>query len=353
MIASALLLLVVVGTTAFVAALLVAFVRRCASRRLLDLPNDRSSHERPTPRGGGLGIVTVVAVGYFVLVGAHWPVVVGLGAILLAGVSFLDDLHRMPPGWRLLAQIVVGGALVGIVPAWQNVELPFAGGILPGLLGSVLALIWVVGLSNAYNFMDGIDAMAGIQAVVAGGAWVVLGGIVGEPELSMVGSLVAGAALGFLWHNWPPASIFMGDVGSVFLGYAFAALAIVGAIRAPRLAVAGILVVWPFVFDTAFTLLRRLRRRENVMIAHRSHLYQRLTMAGWSHQSVSLCYGVLALAAVVLACEYAAGNHMGSASFVLAVLALSCALLLLVHWAERGRHLRTGVSGTARQGGDA
>ena len=155
-------------------------------------------------------------------------------------------------------------------------------------------MLWI----NAYNFMDGIDGLAGSQTVVAGLGWLVPGGIVGLP---IFGVLVAGSSLGFLGHNWPPTRIFMGDVGSVFLGFTLAVLAVIGGLAHPRLPLAGLLVVWPFVFDTTFTIVRRLRRGENIFAAHRSHLYQRLVIAGYSQRAVTLLYAGLALVGVVLA----------------------------------------------------
>ena len=287
-------------------AALVALLRRWASRRrLLDLPNERSLHSQPTPLGGGLAIVAVVVAGMGVCALAGvveaTPALVALGggAILVAAVSWFDDLRGLPVVVRLSAHgaaavalmVALAGAAAGRVP----VSTP-AGQVACGFL----ALVWIVGLTNAYNFMDGIDGIAGTQAVVAGLGWVALTWGSAGVE-TWLGLLLAAASLGFLVHNWPPAKIFMGDVGSAFLGFVFAALAIVGAQHDPRLAIAGVLLVWPFVFDTSFTFLRRLRRGENVFQAHRSHLYQRLVLAGYSHRFVTCLYGALAVLGVALA----------------------------------------------------
>ena len=110
------------------------------------------------------------------------------------------------------------------------------------------------------------------------------------PLISVMGALLAATSLGFLFHNWPPAKIFMGDVGSAFLGYSFACLGVLGWKKDPVLALAGFLLVWPFVFDTIFTFFRRLKNRENVFSAHRSHLYQRLVISGYSHRNVTSLY---------------------------------------------------------------
>jgi UDP-N-acetylmuramyl pentapeptide phosphotransferase/UDP-N-acetylglucosamine-1-phosphate transferase len=158
-----------------------------------------------------------------------------------------------------------------------------------------------VGLTNAYNFMDGIDGIAGGQAVVAGVGWAIVGLLMDLPFVFIFAGLLASTALGFLFHNWPPAKIFMGDVGSAFLGFSFACLAMAGASREPSLAIAGVLLVWPFVFDTLFTFFRRLKNRENVFAAHRSHLYQRLVIAGYSHRTVTLIYMGLDVMGLLLA----------------------------------------------------
>ena len=118
------------------------------------------------------------------------------------------------------------------------------------------------------------------------------------------GLLLSGASLGFLIHNWAPARIFMGDVGSTFLGFTFAVIPVIAAARDPKLAIAGALLVWPFVLDTLFTLIRRLSRKENVFAAHRSHLYQRLILTGVSHGVVSLIYSCFSLIGMMLALLY-------------------------------------------------
>jgi UDP-N-acetylmuramyl pentapeptide phosphotransferase/UDP-N-acetylglucosamine-1-phosphate transferase len=171
---------------------------------------------------------------------------------------------------------------------------------LPAWLGIVVTVVWIVGLTNVYNFMDGIDGIAAVQGVVAGIAWAVAGAWMGAGVVLLFGFVLAGACAGFLVHNWTPAKIFMGDVGSAFLGFTYAVLPILVVSELPRLAgtlqpgiVPGfaILVVWPFVGDGLLTFVRRVLRGEPVWKAHRSHLYQRLVQTGWSHAGVSLLYG--------------------------------------------------------------
>ncbi len=149
--------------------------------------------------------------------------------------------------------------------------------------------------------MDGADGIAGGQGIVAGLGWFVLGCLGGQQLTALLGLLLAAGCFGFLGHNWAPAKVFMGDVSSTFLGFTFAAAALMASREDPRLLTAGALLVWPFVFDTLFTLALRLGRGENLAAAHRSHLYQRLIIAGFKHSDVSALYMGCAAAGAALA----------------------------------------------------
>ncbi|MEK6372911.1 MAG: glycosyltransferase family 4 protein [Acidobacteriota bacterium] len=269
-------------------AALVGFLRRWAVRKaILDHPNERSSHDVPKPRGGGMAIVLITLAG-----SAYWmtprAAVAAAAALVIAAVSFADDLRHLPATLRLAVQILaaLAVALLFVPLVWVP-----------------LAVVWIVGLTNAYNFMDGIDGIAGGQAVVAGLAWGWLGTAAGQPLPAVIGLLIAGSSAGFLLHNWQPARIFMGDVGSAFLGFTFASLAVM-AWPNLKLAAAGVLVVWPFVADAAFTFVRRARRRERLMEAHKSHVYQRLNQRGLSHAAVASIYIALAAAGAAAAIVY-------------------------------------------------
>ena len=269
----------------------------------------------PRPVAAGLAIVGVVAVGGLlagILAGAllgflnrlphWWPF--GAAALGVAAVGWLDDLRNLPQVVRLAVQAAAAAVVLLAFGAVQAVWLPGAGPVALQWLAVPLAFLWLVGLTNAYNFMDGIDGIAGCQAAVAGLGWAILGAMRAEPETVVFALLLAGASLGFLSRNWPPAKVFMGDVGSTFLGFSFAALPILVDPADPRLFLAGVLFVWPFVFDAAFTVIRRLRRGENILRAHRSHLYQRLVITGWSHRAVTLLYTGLAAVGGILAVGY-------------------------------------------------
>jgi UDP-N-acetylmuramyl pentapeptide phosphotransferase/UDP-N-acetylglucosamine-1-phosphate transferase len=311
----------------------VAYMRRWAAHRMLDIPNQRSSHTQPTPRGGGLLIVLVTLAGLwlvtpFLAINLLRPALAAfsLGAALIAWVSWRDDLRPLPNRVRFGAHAIGALAMIILVGSWQTVALPLLPTVTFGWLGVPLTFFWLVGLTNAYNFMDGIDGLAGGQAVVAGLGWLVLGQLVGLPLVSLLGVFVAGSSLGFLGHNWPPARIFMGDVGSAFLGFTLATLTVLGGLADARLPFAGVLLLWPFVFDTIFTILRRLRRRENIFAAHRSHLYQRLVIAGWHHRTVTLLYLGLALLGAGLALAWF--FKLPGSALAAALLPALCALLL-------------------------
>ena len=320
---------------------LVAAARHWALQStILDHPNDRSLHVRPTPRGGGIGIVIPVCfaiAGMAVLVpgtraAGIWLAGVGL---LVAAVGLIDDVRGLPAAARLVAQVSAAALVLLGIGAWRTFVWPGICSISLGWAAVPFTLLVVVGLTNAYNFMDGVDGIAGSQGVVAGFGWIGAGYAIQDPLLAVVGAVIATASLGFLFFNWSPASVFMGDVGSSFLGFLFAALAVYVADRSPAMATAGILFVWPFVFDTAFTFLRRAGRRENLLRAHRSHLYQRLVLTGVSHRTVAVLYGALATVGVVVGNAVAREAKVASIAGALLIGALAAGLWLIVIWRER------------------
>src|SRR5690348_7205960 len=248
---------------------------------IIDIPNDRSSHERPTPRGGGVAIVLSASAGtVWLMVARVIESRVGVallgGGLLLASVGLADDYISLPVGFRFLVH--VAAAIWAL--AWLG--KPFCG-LAADLhvwvralvyLACLLAIVWVI---NLYNFMDGIDGIAGSEGVFVcwAGAWL-LGVSAGFGSLAAAGVIVGASSMGFLVWNWPPAKIFMGDVGSGYLGYMIAVIA-VSSIRDNALSGWTWLVLGgAFVVDATATLLRRLGRRDPVFSAHRTHAYQRL-----------------------------------------------------------------------------
>jgi UDP-N-acetylmuramyl pentapeptide phosphotransferase/UDP-N-acetylglucosamine-1-phosphate transferase len=292
------------AVVAVLSALVVRVVRKLAMKReLLDLPNERSSHKAPVPRLGGASFIPVVLAAIAVLwTATRLPSMVVLlffaGALMLYAISLIDDFSPVSARLRLLIQFAAAGSVTVACIRY----FPTAAGALPfGLPTAVLylAVIWIVGLANIYNFMDGIDGIAGLQAVTGGLAWFFIGRSLEAPAVATLGLFAAAGAFGFLTLNWPPAKIFMGDAGSTVLGYIFAVAPILVVVETGRsenlgaVFVAAVLVVWPFLADGVFTILRRLRARENIFQAHRSHLYQRLIIAGRTHLQVTTIYAVL------------------------------------------------------------
>ncbi len=261
-----------------------------ARRGVLDHPNHRSSHEVPTPRGGGLAVAIAASVAVAVsgvTDGERWVLLVTAGLFGLVGLA--EDVHPWPPLTRLVAQTVLAAAVVA--PVLHGLGGPLLWRVVAGLA----TLVWLVGWTNIFNFMDGINGIAGAQIVAAGGTWTYLGIQSGHPVLAVSGLAVAAAACGFLPFNFPAAQIFLGDVGSYFVG-AWLAVVAVFALRdgLPPEAVLAPLSV--FGADAAWTLARRVGRGEVWYEAHRSHVYQRLTDLGWSHPRVtSLVAGLMAV----------------------------------------------------------
>jgi glycosyltransferase WbpL len=271
---------------------ITSFIRRFALRHgVLDLPNARSSHRTPTPRGGGVAIVvaTTGALGMLVLLGAvsgGLVVVLGGGGVAVALVGLMDDRQRLSAGARLAVHLAAA--------VWALIWL---GGLPPILLGDhlvtfgwsgyvfgVLALVWVL---NLFNFMDGIDGIAASEAtfVTWSGALLATGAASGVIAPAMV---LGAACLGFLWWNLPPARIFMGDVGSGYLGYAIAVLALTAARNGPVAVWVWLILGGVFFVDATVTLVRRLARGERVYEAHRSHAYQWLARRWAGHGRVTV-----------------------------------------------------------------
>jgi len=282
----------------------IEFLRRYAERQrvLIDIPNERSSHSQPKPRGGGIMIVLITLIGVLGLLLIGPARSMSLLTFLICGgiiafVGWIDDMRSLSTTLRLAIQVLC--ALVSILGIGYFDKLTVGNSAFAlGLVGIPFTIIWIVGLTNAYNFMDGIDGIAGGQAVVGGLAWLGFGLIQQVPIVSIIGLLIASSSLGFLWHNWQPSRIIMGDVGATFLGYSFAVLPLLFENHTPILENGlwfSMLVLWAFLADTGITMLRRALRRENIFQAHRSHFYQRLVISGWSHARVSALYIVLSV----------------------------------------------------------
>lgn len=266
--------------------------------RVLDIPNERSSHTRPMPRGGGVAVVVAFlgVVGGLSLVGATEVTfaiaLVGSG-VTVAFVGFLDDHRPIAVHWRLLVHIVAAAWVLwwlGGLPVFTiaGVQLHL------GWIGHALAAIGLVWLLNLYNFMDGIDGIAGFEAVTVGcGVTIIYWQRGLGHELWLAPALLAMAALGFLLWNWPPARIFMGDAGSGFLGLMLGAMAIRAAWVDAELLWIWMILLGVFVVDTTVTLFRRLLRDEKPHEGHNQHAYQHAASQSISHQTITLAVGAI------------------------------------------------------------
>ena len=288
---------------------MVFLIRRWVTKKsILDIPSERSSHTIPTPRGGGVAIVvlTILAVTVFSILNGGWKesLIFLTGGSVLAYLGWRDDVKSLPAKVRILIQgLVAIGTMIGL-GYFDALPFPFIGEIHLGIFGILLTFIWIVGLTNAYNFMDGVDGIAGGVALAGGLGWMILifAGAGSMNGLAFWLALaIAASSLGFLGHNWSPAKIFMGDVGSVFLGYSFAVLPLLVENKPVQPLMIGILIMWVFIIDAGVTFIRRALRHEKLFSAHRSHLYQRLVIGGMKHATVSLIYGWLTLLGVILA----------------------------------------------------
>ena len=315
-------------------------IYRCWSERkgILDVPNVRSSHTTPTPRGGGIVIAGVCLAGYFLveyLSGSRvsWGYIVG--SLLIVGISWLDDLRSISALARLLCHTAAALLIIADAGPIRLFEVPLVSGVVTfGVIAPILTTVWIVWLVNAYNFMDGIDGIAGSQALIAGIGWTFAAFFADAIGVYYFGLIIAAASLGFLLHNWQPAKIFMGDTGSAFLGFTFAALPIIAAAEKPvysaRFALISVIFVWFFLFDSVFTLISRILKGRQVWIPHREHLYQRLIQAGKSHAFVASIYGALTAVLIVL---FATGAQFGGNTYLLpvtGVIVLSAGLILYV-----------------------
>jgi Fuc2NAc and GlcNAc transferase len=289
-------LAVVLAGAGLLAALLTGLVRSFALRSgLLDVPNARSSHVQPTPRGGGAAIVATVVAGAIALS------VTGLDrdglllklvavAVPIAVIGWLDDRHSLRASVRLLVHVLACAVAVWLVGGFPAVEIGGASREL-GAAGAVLACLACVWFLNLFNFMDGIDGIAGAEAAFVALAAAAFASIAGAPAgYVALWCIVAGASLGFLAWNWAPAKIFMGDVGSGFVGFVLAVLLLATAHASALSVWTAIILVTPFAADATATLLRRLGRGEKWYAAHRTHAYQWLSRRFGSHSRVTLLY---------------------------------------------------------------
>ena len=338
------------------------WLTRCLSHRdslvvLLDHPNERSLHNVPTPRTGGLAILGslfsgLIAVRVFGIsaIGDSVPWrewnpldlwILGM-TMVLSMVSFWDDRGGISVWFRFGCQLAVS-CLLGVgaglilptitIPGWGSVEFGWS-----GIPLTILFLMW---FANLYNFMDGMDGFAGGMTVFGCGLLAYFAWKAGHDFILVLAVLLSVASAGFLWYNFPPAKIFMGDVGSVSSGFLCGALIVLGCRDRVFDVWVPLIVFSPFVLDATVTLLRRVRQRKKIWEAHRTHYYQRPVLSGWGHRKAVLAeYTVMALCGgLALLYHYAAGGWR------LAVLGAWGLLFLFLALAVNGVEQRNRLAG--------
>jgi UDP-N-acetylmuramyl pentapeptide phosphotransferase/UDP-N-acetylglucosamine-1-phosphate transferase len=303
--------------------LIIAWMLKARAGLPLDIPSDRSLHNRAVPRSGGLAMMVGTFAGFAVI---RAPLVIVLTAAALVIVSHLDDIRSLPVAARLVVHLLAAVVYVAVsLPA-----LP-----LPLCIVAVAGIVW---MTNLYNFMDGSDGLAAGMTVVGFASLGIGASMAGDQSIMLASYLVAAAAAGFLVFNFPPARIFMGDAGSIPLGYLAATLSMEGWSREIWPIWFPVLVFSPFIVDASLTLAKRALRGERFWIAHKSHYYQRLVQIGWGHRRTAIAEFVL-----MLACGTAGLAGIGqplywqlSGAAVLATIYLALAL-----WIDRAwrRHL--------------
>lgn len=261
---------------------------------LLDHPGNRHSHSSPTPRGGGLGPVLALLVGSLLLAGGRipefWTHCAAPGVVVLALLGWWDDHRSLSVRLRLAVQLGVSIWLL-----WCAASLGWLAGVLAMLAGGLFVL-W---MTNLYNFMDGSNGMAGLQGVFAGCVMAWLFQLSGDSGSASLAFLLAAACAGFLPWNLARPRVFMGDVGSLALGFVIGALLLFGAATGAIELPLAWLVMLLFLTDSTMTLAARVMRRERWYNAHRQHLYQRLIACGWPHARVAVFYQAINLAMVL------------------------------------------------------
>lgn len=303
----------------------LAYLRHKA---ILDHPNERSSHSIPTPRGGGIGMLIVILPA---LIGINFfwedplaiaPFALG-GAFVLALLSWLDDLRDLGAGVRFAVQFICVGLCVFCLPPS---ETGYIGGFMPVWLEKILLVLGWVWFINLFNFMDGIDGISGVEIASIGAGLALFGFALHLGDSFILTALVlCASALGFLKWNWHPAKVFMGDVGSIPIGFLLGWMLIL--LAGQGFVLIAVLIALYYMVDATFTLIKRLLRGEKVWQAHREHFYQQATQKGLRHDQVAL--RILALNMVLIASAWVAYDVTLLGGLALAILSVT---VLLFHF---------------------
>lgn len=314
------------------------------TRGFVDVPNERSSHEEPKPRNGGIAIVAATmiafAAGSFLAPAIREFLPLLVGGLLLFAVGLLDDWRGLGVGVRFGAQLAAALITVAFGNTLEHIVLPVVGDINLGWAAAPVTCVFVIASVNFYNFIDGIDGLAGGGGFIASIFIALIAMIIGQPALGMAYLVIAGASVGFLQFNFPPSRLFMGDGGSTFLGFAFAYLAIAGNGMTPHLPIfIPILILSSMYADAALTLTNRLLRGERIFQPHHMHYYQRLLSLGLNHKQVTVLEYMLTTLLGVSAVIYVKAGGFFAVFLGASWLLIFAALILKIRGLERGDRL--------------
>jgi len=307
-----------------------ALRRFATARALVDRPKPRSLHSIPMPLLGGVGVAASMLLGGLVLTlaGGRELVPLLVAGALVAILGLVDDLRPLGIATRLCVQVLVATWFVHVEAPHDVRLLPDVSPALPPIVGEAALVLWIVAVLNIYNFMDGMDGLASLQGVSASlGQIIVLAGA-GASDLAGLAAILGASTGGFLVHNFPPSRMFLGDSGSTFLGFIFAALATMGMRHGVSLAEMA-LPLAPFLLEGTFTVIARAARSEPIWLPHRSHLFQRAILAGLEHRDVLMVYACWMGCALAFVC----GSWPFSVTIGWAM--ATCGLLLVRGWVVR------------------
>ena len=311
---------------------------------IVDVPNQRSSHDEPTPRGGGMAIVFTFVLFMFVvrrslgITSNHfWGLIIN--SVLIAGLGFLDDLYTLRRMPRLIVWVVIAINSLAFGIELNTVTIPLLGSIQFGFLSPLVTFIWLIGVTNFFNFMDGIDGIAGFEALTVSGFLAGFAVLSGNTFVFTASIIIFGTVLGFLPHNFPRAKLFMGDGGSNFLGYVFASLAVIGSQSDSGYIpfIIPVILLSMFLLDAVTTLIKRIPKGKEWLEPHRDHVYQRLIKLGLSHIQVTLLYSTLTMISGLIGLLVYQSNELVSLVLLLGSTVPFIILAFFTHKLEKKR----------------
>ena len=293
--------------------------------KTIDVPNERSSHSRPTPKGAGLGIIATLLIVYYTFFPLTDFYFIG-SVLVLTILSFINDNKQLSIIIRLIIQMTLAIIVLHLWPPLQHTV--FLSNIVPVWLENIIIILLIIWLINLFNFMDGIDGISGTQCVIIGvGAGLALFFSHGQYKLEqLIAGFMAGSSLAFLFWNWSPAKVFLGDAGSIPLGFINAILILL--LCKSGLWYVAIIINNYYIFDASITLLRRIQKKQKPWKAHKEHFYQKAVQNGYSHSKVCKIIAAHGILLICISCLTTLKPNLIIISFSIVISSLSTIYLL-------------------------